>query len=136
MYIKYQETSCNFRLGFALSNRPHFNSTYLLRVPFSSGIAVFLNDFLSIQILKYIILIDFFVKVTSKIENGLNFDVQKYKNMERQTLAGQSLLLPRLRDLNDKTIFFLSQQCPIRVLLSVGAVGASEPTYLKEYSRA
>ena len=30
----------NFRLGFALSNRPHFNSTYLLRVPFSSSIAV------------------------------------------------------------------------------------------------
>ena len=40
-YIKYQETSYNFRLGFALSNRPHFNSTYLLRVPFSSGIAVY-----------------------------------------------------------------------------------------------
>ena len=37
---KYQETSYNFRLGFALSNRPHFNSTYLPRVPFSSGIAV------------------------------------------------------------------------------------------------
>ena len=40
-YVEYQETSYNFRLGFALSNRPHFNSTYLLRVPFSSGIAVF-----------------------------------------------------------------------------------------------
>ena len=39
-HTKYQETSYNFRLGFALSNRPHFNSTYLLRVPFSYGIAV------------------------------------------------------------------------------------------------
>ena len=39
-YVKYQETSYNFRLGFSLSNRPHFNSTYLLRVPFSSAIAV------------------------------------------------------------------------------------------------
>ena len=43
-YIKYQETSYNFRLGFALSNRPHFNSTYLLRVPFSSGIAVYWKE--------------------------------------------------------------------------------------------
>ena len=39
--IRYQKTSYNFRLSFALSNRPHFNSTYLLRVPFSSGIAVY-----------------------------------------------------------------------------------------------
>ena len=41
-YIQYQETSYNFRLGFALSNRPHFNSTHLLRVPFSSSIAVYI----------------------------------------------------------------------------------------------
>ena len=38
--LKYQKTSYNIRLGFALSNRPHFNSTYLLRLPFSSGKAV------------------------------------------------------------------------------------------------
>ena len=39
-YTKYQETSYNFSLGFVLSNRPHFNSAYLLWVPFLSGIAV------------------------------------------------------------------------------------------------
>ena len=39
-YTKYQETSYNFSLGFALSNRPHFNSVYLVRVPFLTGIAV------------------------------------------------------------------------------------------------
>ena len=37
---RYQKTSDNFRLGFAMSKRTHFNSAYLLRVPFSSGIAV------------------------------------------------------------------------------------------------
>ena len=41
-YFRYQETSYNFRLGFALSNRLHFNSTHLLRVPFSSSIAVYI----------------------------------------------------------------------------------------------
>ena len=40
-YTKNQEGSYNFRLGFALSNRPYFNSFSLLRVPFSSDIAVF-----------------------------------------------------------------------------------------------
>ena len=35
----YQKTIYNFKLGIALSKRPHFNSAYLLRVPFSSGIA-------------------------------------------------------------------------------------------------
>ena len=35
-----EDTNYNFRLGFALSNRPHFNSVYLLRVPLSFGIAV------------------------------------------------------------------------------------------------
>ena len=39
-YIKNQEAHYNFRLGFALSNRPYFNSAYLLRVPFSSSIAL------------------------------------------------------------------------------------------------
>ena len=39
-YIKNQEASYNFKLGFALSNRPHFNSVYLVRVPFLTGIAV------------------------------------------------------------------------------------------------
>ena len=40
-YIKNQEASYNFKLGFALSNRPHFNSVYLVRVPFLNGIAVY-----------------------------------------------------------------------------------------------
>ena len=40
-YNKNQEASYNFKLGFALSNRPHFNSVYLVRVPFLNGIAVF-----------------------------------------------------------------------------------------------
>ena len=39
-YNKNQEASYNFKLGFALSNRPHFNSVYLVRVPFLNGIAV------------------------------------------------------------------------------------------------
>ena len=39
-YFKHQEASYNFKLGFALSNRPHFNSVYLVRVPFLTGIAV------------------------------------------------------------------------------------------------
>ena len=39
-YNKNQEASYNFKLGFALSNRPHFNSVYLVRVPFLKGIAV------------------------------------------------------------------------------------------------
>ena len=38
--MKYQEISNNFRLGFAQSKRPHFNSVYLVRVPFLTGIAV------------------------------------------------------------------------------------------------
>ena len=40
-YFKHQEASYNFKLGFALSNRPHFNSVYLVRGPFLTGIAVF-----------------------------------------------------------------------------------------------
>ena len=39
-YNKNQEASYNFKLGFALSNRPHFNSVYLVRMPFLNGIAV------------------------------------------------------------------------------------------------
>ena len=39
-YNKNQEASYNFKLGFALSNRPHFNSVYLVRVPFLNSIAV------------------------------------------------------------------------------------------------
>ena len=39
-YLKNQEASYNFKLGFALSKRPHFNSVYLVRVPFLNGIAV------------------------------------------------------------------------------------------------
>ena len=39
-YFKHQEASYNFKPGFALSNRPHFNSVYLVRVPFLTGIAV------------------------------------------------------------------------------------------------
>ena len=39
-YAKNQEGSYNFKLGFALSKRPHFNSVYLVRVPFLNGIAV------------------------------------------------------------------------------------------------
>ena len=33
-YDKYHETSCNFRLGFALSNRPHLHRAYLVNVGF------------------------------------------------------------------------------------------------------
>ena len=40
-YTKNQETSHNFKLGLTLSNRPHFNSVYLVRVPFLTGIAVY-----------------------------------------------------------------------------------------------
>ena len=40
-YKKNQEASYNFKLDFDLSNRPHFNSVYLVRVPFLTGIAVF-----------------------------------------------------------------------------------------------
>ena len=39
-YLKNQEASYNFKLGFALSNRPHFNSVYLVKVPFLTDIAV------------------------------------------------------------------------------------------------
>ena len=45
-YTKNQEASYNFKLGLALSNRPHFNSVYLASVPFLTGIAVYvLNHF-------------------------------------------------------------------------------------------
>ena len=37
---KVQEAGSILRLGFALSKRPHFNSVYLVRVPFLTGIAV------------------------------------------------------------------------------------------------
>ena len=40
-HINNQEAGYNFRLGFALSNRPHFNSVYLVRVPFLTSIAVY-----------------------------------------------------------------------------------------------
>ena len=33
-YIKNQEASYNFRLGFALSNRAHFHRVYLVTVRF------------------------------------------------------------------------------------------------------
>ena len=36
--LKVQEASSILRVGFALSKWPHFNSAYLLRVPFSSSI--------------------------------------------------------------------------------------------------
>ena len=37
---KVQEASIILRVGFALSKWPHFNSIYLVRVPFLTGIAV------------------------------------------------------------------------------------------------
>ena len=37
---KVQEASIISRVGFALSKWPHFNSIYLVRVPFLNGIAV------------------------------------------------------------------------------------------------
>ena len=40
-YKKNQKASYNFKLDFALSNRPLFNSVYLVRVPFLTGIAVY-----------------------------------------------------------------------------------------------
>ena len=39
-YIRNKEALYNFNLDFALSNRSHFNSVYLVRVPFLSGVAV------------------------------------------------------------------------------------------------
>ena len=57
-YFKHQEASYNFKLGFALSNRPHFNSVYLVRVPFLTGIAV------------YIALTDFGFKFPQSINNA------------------------------------------------------------------
>ena len=41
---KAQEASNILRVGFALSKWPHFNSIYLVRVPFLTGIAVCLNS--------------------------------------------------------------------------------------------
>ena len=40
-YIKYQETSYNFRLGFALSNRPHLHRAYVVTVYNQNFIAVY-----------------------------------------------------------------------------------------------
>ena len=42
---KVQEASIILRMGFALSKRPHFNSAYVVRVPFLTGITVFVKDF-------------------------------------------------------------------------------------------
>ena len=42
-YTKSQKASYNFKLDFALSNRLHFNSVYLARVPFLTGIAVYVD---------------------------------------------------------------------------------------------
>ena len=39
--LKIQGASSNLRMVFALSKLPHFNSAYLVRVPFSSSITVF-----------------------------------------------------------------------------------------------
>ena len=39
-YFKHQEAGYNFKLGFALSNIPHYNSVYFVRVPFLTSIAV------------------------------------------------------------------------------------------------
>ena len=49
-YNKNQEASYNFKLGFALSNRPHFNSVYLVRVPFLTGIAVYNSRYMPIAL--------------------------------------------------------------------------------------
>ena len=38
--IKNQEASYNFRLSFALSNRPHLNRAYLVTIPFILILAV------------------------------------------------------------------------------------------------
>ena len=40
VYNKYQETSYKFRLGFALSNRPHLLRAYIVRVLFDLTVAV------------------------------------------------------------------------------------------------
>ena len=37
---KAQEASSILKVGFARSNRPYFDSTYVIRVPFLTGIAV------------------------------------------------------------------------------------------------
>ena len=39
--MKNQMASYNFKLGFALSNRPHFIIVYLVRVPFLTSLAVY-----------------------------------------------------------------------------------------------
>ena len=41
---KVQEASIILRVGFALSKWPHFNSIYLVRVPFLTRIAVFIHS--------------------------------------------------------------------------------------------
>ena len=41
---KVQEASIVLRVGFSLSKWPHFNSIYLVRVPFLTGIAVYLSS--------------------------------------------------------------------------------------------
>ena len=43
-YFKYQKTSYNFRLGFALSNRPHLHRTYLVTVYIRKFIGSFGNS--------------------------------------------------------------------------------------------
>ena len=42
MYDKYQATSYNFRLGFALSNRHHLHRAYLVTVRFHLILSVYL----------------------------------------------------------------------------------------------
>ena len=39
-YIRYQEASYNFSLGFALSNGPNLHRAYLVTVPFDLILAV------------------------------------------------------------------------------------------------
>ena len=57
---KVQDASNILRVGFALSKWPHFNSTYLVRVPFLTGIAVHMVSYRTPMItVKTIIKVNF-----------------------------------------------------------------------------
>ena len=77
-YTKYQETSYNFKLSFAPSNRPHFISVYLVQMPFLTGIAVFLiksAQFLSITV--HVEFVEFVGEILEQISN-LHFQFINY----------------------------------------------------------
>ena len=78
-YTKDQETGYNFRLGFALSNRPHLHRVYLVTVYIRKFIAVQWNNFsLTHYVSKSFIQIFFFWTV------ALMKNIQSTQERERQ----------------------------------------------------